>query len=95
MNDTLATLSREDQRAYKQQYKKLRGEMIQSMSTASAAKSGGYVPLDKPRPVKERSASAKVPGTNITYDDGVVTGGAGIASRRHPARHRGSDSPSG
>ncbi len=77
-HEALKAMTREEKRAYMQAYKQAREDEARRAGITPKT-GGGYVPLETPRKVEERQA--RVPGSNITYDTGTVSGTAGMASQ--------------
>lgn len=83
----------EERRAYMSAYKANLAASARWAGADVVEGAGGYAPLAEPRiavPSEENAAgngpasppaSTRTPGTSIQYDDGVVTGTAGIASQ--------------
>ncbi len=77
-HDKLKSMTRAEKRAYMQAYKEAREEEARRAGV-SLKTDGRFVPLDTPRKVEEKRP--RVPGSNITYDTGTVSGTAGLASQ--------------
>ncbi len=77
-HEAMKSMTREEKRAYMETYWKAREDEARRAGVVPG--SGGFVRLETPRRVEERPRP-RVPGTNITYDTGTVSGTAGMASQ--------------
>ncbi|MEM7584511.1 MAG: hypothetical protein AAF560_14070 [Acidobacteriota bacterium] len=77
-HEKLEAMSWEERRVYMRSVKEARESYF--LANGSSKSSAGYVPLETPRRVEEQPR-LRVPGTNITYDSGTVTGMAGQNSQ--------------
>ena len=78
-HEALNKMTREERREAMRAYKEARMEDAIRRGEVPSSE-GGYHPLAEPREVRE-PVRPKIPGTNVTYDNGTVTGTAGVASQ--------------